>query len=80
MTGLNAGTMTEAISHAAPPDTIEVVALGGVGEFGMNMMAVSYADTTIVIDSGVMFPDPDQPGVDLSVPDLSWLRERQGQV
>ena len=72
--------MTEPLSHAAPPDTIEVVALGGVGEFGMNMMAVSYADTTIVIDSGVMFPDPDQPGVDLIVPDLTWLRERQGQV
>jgi ribonuclease J len=64
-----------------PPDgTLEVVALGGVGEFGMNMMAVSYADTTIVIDAGVMFPDPDQPGVDLIVPDLTWLRERKGRV
>ncbi len=72
--------MTDQGQNAPPADTLEVVALGGVGEFGMNMMAVSYADTTIVIDAGVMFPDPDQPGVDLIVPDLTWLRERRGRV
>lgn len=62
------------------PDSIEVVALGGLGEFGMNMMAVSCGDTTIVIDAGVMFPDPDQLGVDLIVPDLTWLEQKRGQV
>jgi ribonuclease J len=80
MTRDTLGTMTQPVHHTAPPDTIEVVALGGVGEFGMNMLAVSYADTTIVIDAGVMFPDLDQPGVDLIVPDPTWLREREGQV
>ena len=43
----------------------------------MNMMAVSWEDTTIVIDAGVMFPDPDQLGVDLIIPDLSYLEARR---
>src|SRR5918994_1825659 len=62
------------------PNTLEVVPLGGLGEFGMNMMALTWGDTTIVIDAGVMFPDPDQLGVDLIVPDLTWLEQRRGQV
>jgi ribonuclease J len=62
------------------PGALEVVPLGGLGEFGMNMMALSWADTTIVIDAGVMFPDPDQLGVDLIIPDLAWLEQRRGQV
>ena len=40
----------------------------------MNMMAVSWEDTTILIDAGVMFPDPDQLGVDLIIPDLTLPR------
>jgi ribonuclease J len=55
---------------------LDVVPLGGVGEFGMNMMAVSWGDATIVIDAGVMFPDAELPGVDLIVPDLTWLQQR----
>jgi ribonuclease J len=62
------------------PATLEIVPLGGLGEFGMNMMAVSWEDTTIVIDAGVMFPDPDQLGVDLIIPDLSYLEGRRGKV
>src|SRR5688572_25938151 len=62
------------------PNTLEVVPLGGLGEFGMNMMSLSWGDTTIVIDAGVMFPDPDQLGVDLIIPDLTWLEQRRGQV
>jgi len=62
------------------PDTLEVVALGGLGEFGMNMMAVSWGDSTILIDAGVMFPDPDQLGVDLIIPDLAYVEARRGKV
>ena len=62
------------------PATLEVVPLGGLGEFGMNMMAVSWEDTTILIDAGVMFPDPDQLGVDLIIPDLSYLEARRTRV
>jgi ribonuclease J len=55
---------------------LEVVPLGGLGEFGMNMLALSWGDTTIVIDAGVMFPDADLPGVDRIIPDVSYLEQR----
>src|SRR5687768_158707 len=70
-------------SSATPvvtPATLEVVPLGGLGEFGMNMMAVSWEDTTVLIDAGVMFPDPDQLGVDLIIPDLTYLESRREQI
>ncbi len=52
---------------------VDVVPLGGLREFGMNTMAITCGGTTIVIDAGVMFADPDLPGVDLVVPDLAHL-------
>jgi ribonuclease J len=58
-------------------EALEIVPLGGVGEFGMNMMAVSSEGTTIVIDAGAMFPGPELLGVDLIVPDLAYLQERR---
>jgi len=71
--------MNQSVS-AVSPATLEVVALGGLGEFGMNMMAVSWEDTTILIDAGVMFPDPDQLGVDLIIPDFAYIEARRDQV
>jgi len=62
------------------PATLEVVPLGGLGEFGMNMMAVSWEDTTILIDAGVMFPEPDQLGVDLIIPDMTFVEARRNDV
>src|SRR5437762_4641166 len=55
---------------------VEIVPLGGLGEFGMNMLALSCADTTIVVDAGVMFPDPELLGVDRIVPDLTYLQQK----
>ena len=55
---------------------LEVVPLGGLGEFGMNMMALTWGDTTIVVDAGVMFPDPDLLGVDRIIPDLTYLQQK----
>jgi len=55
---------------------VEIVPLGGLGEFGMNMLALSCAETTIVVDAGVMFPDPELLGVDRIVPDLSYLQQK----
>jgi ribonuclease J len=55
---------------------LEVVPLGGLGEFGMNMTAFSWGDTTMVVDAGAMFPGPELPGVDLVVPDLTYLQGR----
>jgi ribonuclease J len=55
---------------------LEVVALGGLGEFGMNMLALSWGETTIVVDAGVMFPDSDLLGVDRIIPDLTYLQQK----
>jgi ribonuclease J len=55
---------------------LEVVPLGGLGEFGMNMLALTWGDTTIVVDAGVMFPDPELLGVDLIIPDLTYLQQK----
>jgi ribonuclease J len=57
---------------------LEIVPLGGLGEFGMNMMAFTWGDTTIVVDAGVMFPDPDLLGVDRIIPDLTYLQQKGG--
>jgi ribonuclease J len=62
---------------AVTASPLEVVPLGGLGEFGMNMMAVSYAETTVVVDAGAMFPGPELLGVDLIVPDLTYLQGRR---
>jgi ribonuclease J len=56
---------------------LEVVSLGGLGEFGMNMLALSWDKTTIVIDAGVMFPDPELLGVDRIIPDLTYLQQKR---
>jgi ribonuclease J len=61
-------------------DCIEVVALGGLGEFGMNMMAVRYRGQILVIDAGVMFPRDELLGVDLVIPDLKYLLEHKDEV
>jgi ribonuclease J len=58
---------------AAPP--LELVPLGGLGEFGMNMMVVACGDTAILVDAGVMFPEPELLGVDLVIPDLRQLQQ-----
>src|SRR5256714_6615640 len=58
------------------PTMLEAVPLGGVGEFGMNMLALTWGDTTIVIDAGVMFPDPELLGVDRIIPDLTYLQQK----
>ena len=55
--------------------SLDVVPLGGLGEFGMNLMAVTSGDTTFVIDAGVMFAGPELPGVDLLIPDLTYLEQ-----
>jgi ribonuclease J len=55
-----------------PP--LELIPLGGLGEFGMHMMVVACGDTAIIVDAGVMFPDPELLGVDLIIPDLRQLQ------
>src|SRR5262245_40394674 len=56
---------------------LQVIPLGGLGEFGMNMTAIRYGDDIIVIDCGMMFPEPELLGVDLVMPDLTYLLENR---
>lgn len=56
-------------------NVLEIIPLGGVGEFGMNCMAVRYEDDMIVIDAGMGFPEESVYGVDVSVPDFDFLEE-----
>jgi ribonuclease J len=60
--------------------TLEVVALGGLREFGMNLMALAFGETLIVVDAGVTFPEAELPGVDLIIPDLTYLQEHRHRV
>jgi len=53
--------------------TLRVIPLGGLGEIGRNMMLYEYDDTIIAVDVGLMFPETEHPGVDLIIPDFSYL-------
>ena len=59
---------------------LRVVALGGLGEIGRNMTVFEYLGRLLIVDCGVLFPEPDQPGVDLILPDFRYLEDRLDDV
>ncbi len=69
-----------ASSVLMPAGKLHIVPLGGLGEFGMNCMAVRWADDIIVIDAGLMFPEAELLGVDIVVPDITYLLENRDHV
>ncbi|MCW2850879.1 MAG: beta-lactamase domain protein, partial [Nocardioides sp.] len=59
-----------------PKGALRVVALGGLGEIGRNMTVFEFDGKLLVVDCGVLFPEEHQPGVDVILPDFSWIRDR----
>src|ERR1700691_5334121 len=59
---------------------LQVIPLGGLGEFGMHMMALRYGEDIVVIDAGMMFPEAELLGVDIVTPDLTFLKEHRQNV
>jgi len=68
----------------APPSLpkrgLRIVGLGGLGEIGRNMTVFEYGGRLLIVDCGVLFPEPDQPGVDLILPDFSYLDGRLDRI
>src|SRR5689334_16680471 len=61
-------------------DKLKLIPLGGLGEFGMNCMVLRWQDNIIVVDAGLMFPESELLGVDIVVPDISYLTENRDKV
>lgn len=61
-------------------EPLRIIPLGGLGEFGLNMMLIEYADSAIAIDCGLMFPGADLLGVDVVIPDVNYLLEHREKL
>ena len=61
-------------------DELRVIPIGGLGEFGMNMMVLESGSDMIVVDAGTLFPGPERPGIDVIVPDLSYILSQKEKV
>src|SRR5579875_3114492 len=63
-----------------PDQKLQIIPIGGLGEFGMNSMALRYGDDIIVVDAGMMFPESELLGVDIVTPDFTYLEQHSSMV
>ena len=61
-------------------DAVKIIPLGGLEQIGMNITAIEYEDSIIVIDCGLAFPEDDMLGIDLVIPDVTYLKENADKV
>ena len=62
------------------PERLRVIPLGGLDEIGKNMTVFEYGNDMVIVDAGIMFPDEDHPGVDLILPDFSYIVKRKDKL
>lgn len=68
------------VKSKRPNSNLKVMFLGGVGEIGKNMMVLEYANDILIIDCGATFPTDDMPGIDLVVPDITYLKANKDKI
>ena len=78
--GIRSSPCGPLLRWGAMAKSLRIIPLGGLGEVGKNMLALEYGDDIVVIDAGVMFPKEDMLGVDLVLPDTTYLLEHREQV
>ena len=69
---------TKKVNNAGPG--LKVIPLGGLEQIGMNITAFEYEDSIVVVDCGLSFPDDDMLGIDLVIPDVTYLKENMDRV
>ena len=72
------GSHTHRMAHKE--NRLRIIPLGGLDGIGKNMTVFEYGDDMVVLDAGIMFPDDDHPGVDLILPDFSYIVKRQAKL
>ncbi len=76
MTGVTSAAMPEKSTGPA----LKVIPMGGLGEIGLNMMVLEYEDTIVIVNAGLMFPEEEMLGIDIVIPDFSYLLKNRDKV